>query len=331
MSDTSIYARTAVVSGGRGGSLAVRRHDPPAGVLVIDKPAGMTSFGVVRSVRRALGGAKVGHTGTLDPLATGVLPICIGEATKIAGLLLAEDKIYHATARMGLTTDTLDVTGQIEREADWGSVRRGDVEDLLPAFTGTITQIPPAFSALRKNGRRAHQLARRGEPVVLEPRRVVVHALRFARWRPPFADFYVHCGKGTYVRSLIADLGKQLGCGACLAALRRERSGTFSLRDSVALEQVEQRDVEALPIVSMDVALSHLPAVEIDSEVRLVALRQGQRLRVAGQGADASTVRIRYGEQLVALGAVRDGWLLPRRVFAAQAQRSGNPLTSARS
>ena len=285
-----------------------------AGILLVDKPQGMTSFDVVRRVRRAMGGVKAGHTGTLDPLATGVLPVCLGEATKIAGLLLAQDKEYQVTAQLGLRTDSYDVTGKVLHDGGADDVSRDAIELALEGFRGTIDQVPPAYSAVRRNGRRAYELARKGEKVTLDPRSVTVYALSVRSWRPPLLDLHVQCSKGTYVRSLVADLGERLGCGAAVGALRRLRSGQFSVDDCVALEQVERVEGAGVPVLSIDVALQSYPAVQLaeDQARRLV---QGQV--VAWDGADVPLCRVRWGQQLLALARLQGGSLAPRRVFVS--------------
>lgn len=287
------------------------------GILVIDKPQGITSFGVVKRVRQVLRVKKAGHTGTLDPLATGVLPVCVGEATKVAGLLLAEDKEYEATGLLGVETDTLDTTGRILVERGFGDVTREQVELALGSLRGAQQQVPPAFSAVRESGVRAYERARRGEKVELAPREVEVHELALTRWAPPHFEIHVACSKGTFVRSLVSEVGRRVGCGATLSALRRLRTGPFTLAQSVALEGMEERWKRGdLSLVTMDEALAHLPAVEITPK-DVTRIRQGQP--VAAQGGTATgLVRVRSESELVALGEWREGGLWPRRVFAIE-------------
>lgn len=304
------------------GDDAIVTRAAPRGVCVVDKPQGMTSFAVVKRVRRLLGVRKAGHTGTLDPLATGVLPVCVGEATKIAGLLQVDDKVYAAEARLGLRTDTMDSTGAVLEERDPGAVTREHVREALAGMGGEQQQVPPAYSAIRVGGRRAHELARRGEAVELAARTVTIHALTLLAWEPPRVTFRVACSKGTYVRVIIDQLGQRLGVGATMTALRRERSGGFDLSRAVTLEQLE-RDPGAVSscLVSMDRALSHLPAVAVSAD-QAAALRKGQPVdpRVA---LPAGPCRVRTGEELVALGAERGGRLWPRRVFAREPAPDG--------
>jgi tRNA pseudouridine55 synthase len=208
------------------------------GVVVVDKPAGLTSFDVVARVRRALGERRVGHAGTLDPLATGVLPVCVGEATKLVPFLMGGDKEYEAEARLGVTTDTLDATGTVVAEASADHVSRADVAATLPRFRGRILQTPPMHSALRVDGRRLYELARQGVEVERVARPVEVHALELTAWTPPTLGLRIRCGKGTYVRSLIADLGAALGVGAHMTELRRTRVGAFTLATALSLDAI---------------------------------------------------------------------------------------------
>jgi tRNA pseudouridine55 synthase len=212
----------------------------PSGVLVVDKPRGVTSFDVVARVRRALGVKRVGHAGTLDPMATGVLPVCVGEATKLVPFLMANEKEYAARARLGVTTDTLDADGRVTAERDPSAVTRDAVERTLAGFVGVIQQVPPMHSALRKDGRRLYELARAGEEVERAPREVEIRAARVDAWEPPDVAFTVVCGKGTYIRSLAADLGEALGVGAHLVALRRLRVGAFMIEHAVPLAELDR-------------------------------------------------------------------------------------------
>jgi tRNA pseudouridine55 synthase len=303
---------------------ARRAHgEDPAGILVIDKPAGITSFGVVDEVRRRLGVARAGHTGTLDPMATGVLPICLGEATRIAGLLLEGDKAYEGSATLGIETDTLDATGQVVSRSDPAAVdavTRERLEEAIASMRGPQLQTPPAYSAIRSGGRRSYDLARSGEEVRLEPREVVVYRFELLAFEPPRLDFAVDCSKGTYVRSLVLDLGRELSCGATLSALRRTRSGAFTLERCARLEEVGAlRDVGRLPLFTLDEGLAHLAATEVDAAAADL-LRHGQPVLPASgalvpEVAPGTLHRARCGGALVALVEQREGKLWPRRVF----------------
>jgi tRNA pseudouridine55 synthase len=237
------------------------------GVLVVDKPAGMTSADVVARVKRLLRARRVGHTGTLDPMATGVLPVCLGEGTKIAGYLLAEDKAYEAELLLGVETDTLDAEGTVTaRDPDGAAaVTEAAVRSVLAGSVGPGVQVPPMFSALKHRGKRLHELARAGESVERPPRPIVIHELTVHELALPRVRFFVHCSKGTYVRSLVADVGRALGCGAHLTALRRTRSGSFGLDRALNLAELGPEAAREALIAPAE-ALAHLPAVTVPLE-----------------------------------------------------------------
>lgn len=245
------------------------------GVLNIDKPSGMTSHDVVDAVRKILGVRRVGHTGTLDPQATGVLPLCVGRATRIAQYLTQADKEYLMTLRLGVTTDTLDAAGKETSRVEEIRVRREEVEQILPRFVGDIKQVPPLFSAKKYRGERLYRLARRGEQVERQPVAVRVHALELLKFALPFVTLKMSCSKGTYARSLCDDIGRALGCGGHLHELTRTRSGRFSLEGILTLEALEQMVRERrlgevlIPVAD---ALSHLPAVRVAPEAGRVIL-----------------------------------------------------------
>lgn len=218
-----------------------------AGVLVVDKAAGPTSFDVVAAVRKALGVRRVGHAGTLDPAATGVLPVLIGEATKLMPYLADQDKAYVATVRLGVTTDTQDLSGRVVTERALPSaLGRAEVERAAAAFVGPIQQIPPMYSAVHHDGRRLYELARAGVEVERTPREVIVHAVTVEDVSLPTVTLRIVCGKGTYVRTLAADLGEALGCGAVVEQLVRWRVGPFALRDAIPSDRLATESVDAL-------------------------------------------------------------------------------------
>jgi tRNA pseudouridine55 synthase len=280
------------------------------GILIVDKPAGVTSAQVVARVKRALGGRrKVGHTGTLDPMATGVLPLCVGEATKIAGYLLADDKAYEGELELGVETDTLDRDGEVVRRdrAGAAAVTEAALATALAALVGASEQVPPMYSALKRDGVRLHALARAGEQVDRPPRPITVRELRLTSPLDPAtrrARFRVDCSKGTYVRALVRDIGAGLGCGACLTALRRTRSGRFGQDDAVDPETVGP----GTPLVALADALDHLPAVTLEP-AELPRVANGQRLPPARLAAEPGTrVRLLTPDGgLLALARVEPG------------------------
>lgn len=217
----------------------IRRSDRVHGVLVIDKPAGVSSAMAVERVRRELGIDRAGHGGTLDPIATGVLPICVGAGTKLAQFLLADDKAYEAEGLLGVETDTLDRTGRVVRERT-AQVTRDALVAVLATHLGPQTQIPPMYSAIKQGGVRLYDRARAGEEVERAPRQIRIDRLELVAFEPPRFRIAIACSKGTYIRSLVADIGNALAAGAHLAELRRTRSGKFTLDQAVTLDRLTE-------------------------------------------------------------------------------------------
>jgi tRNA pseudouridine55 synthase len=237
-----------------------------AGVLVAAKPAGVTSFDVVAAARRALGVRRVGHAGTLDPDGTGVLPILIGEATKLMPYLADQDKTYRVVVRFGVVTDTLDLAGRVLETRPVGPLDRATVERAAARFVGRITQVPPMYSAVHHEGRRLYELAREGVEVDRAPRAVTVHRIDVDEVRDDRATLSVVCGKGTYVRVLAADLGEALGVGASVERLERTRVGPFTLDDAVSWDAIVGGDADRLweRVRPPEAAVATWPAVELD-------------------------------------------------------------------
>jgi tRNA pseudouridine55 synthase len=236
------------------------------GFFIIDKQAGVTSHDIVAMVRRAIGQKKVGHTGTLDPFATGVLPVAVGEGTKAIQFLDESVKEYQAVLRLGISTDTQDLTGCVTSERDWSGLSAVDLERLLPRFTGTLSQLPPMFSALKRDGVPLYKLARQGVEVEREERLVEIHSLHFDWIRLPEAAFTVRCSRGTYVRTLASDLGEALGCGAHLLELRRTQSGLFLEAEAISIDTLRACVDPAALLFPLDRALSHLKALKLTAE-----------------------------------------------------------------
>jgi tRNA pseudouridine55 synthase len=294
------------------------------GVLVVDKPAGPTSFEVVQRVRRLLGEASAGHTGTLDPMATGVLAVCLGEALKLQRWLAEGDKAYQAEVAFGAATETEDAEGKVTERGDPAGLDAAQVAAALPRFVGEIEQTPPMYSAVRVGGRRLHEAARRGEEVARAPRRVRVHALELLAFEPAReglarARLLVRCGKGTYVRTLAADLGRALGVPAHLAALRRTEAGPFGIAAALPLagaEALAEGDPQALRarLVPPAEALSFLPAARLDA-AGVRDLGHGKAVAVA---APEGMVRALDAEGRLVAVCRSDGRLLrPVRVLRA--------------
>lgn len=272
-------------------------------VLLVDKPLGPTSFDVVQRVRRALDVDKAGHTGTLDPLATGLLVICLGQATRLVPYLTDRDKRYDATVLLGVATDTLDAEGAVVRrdpEAQVAAIDAARFAAALDGFRGPITQTPPMYSAIKIDGKPLHERARAGEVIDVPARDVTIHALTAGAARPPEFDLSVHCSKGTYVRTLAADVAGALGLGGHLTALRRTAIGALSVDDALSLDAIEaDPDAAAARAVSMVDALDWMPTIHLDAPSEAV-VRNGQRLRRAD--ADAPLIRaLDAGGGLVAI------------------------------
>jgi tRNA pseudouridine55 synthase len=292
------------------------------GWLILDKPLGMSSATAVARVRRLFSAAKAGHAGTLDPLATGVLPIALGEATKTVSLIMDGWKTYRFTVGWGSQTTTDDGEGIVTAQS---AIRPAleDVKAQLPRFIGRIDQVPPSFSAIRVEGVRAYARARQGGPVSLASRSVMVEALELLEARPDEADFELRCGKGTYVRAIARDLGLALGCFGHVTALRRTATGPFTEADMISLEKLEKfshndagRKAMMTVIRPLRTALDDIPALAL-SEAESARLRQGQSvaLRSVGSPREGDIVLVLSNEKPLALAALKDGVLHPKRVF----------------
>ena len=293
------------------------------GVLLLDKPKGLSSNTALQQARRLFSAAKAGHTGTLDPMATGLLPLCFGEATKFSADLLDADKTYEAEVCFGVTTDTGDAEGEV-RERRPVTATESDLRAVLPRFTGPITQVPPMYSALKRDGKPLYELARQGVEVERQPRAVTIHDLILlgvtsdAGGYLQRARLAVTCSKGTYIRVLAEDIGAALGCGAHLTALRRTRVGELSLAGAVTLTQLEAlaEEERAGVLAPVDALLSSLPRVDLPPE-QLGPLSHGNPVhRTAGN--DLGKVRIYADGVLLGVGVQgEDGWLRPKRMVQA--------------
>lgn len=227
------------------------------GVLLLDKPVGLSSNHALQRARRAMDARKAGHTGTLDPFATGLLVCCFGQATKISGLLLDADKAYEATVQLGIETDAGDLTGAIVAQAEnFTGVSLEQVETVLPSFRGAIQQVPPMYSALKRDGKPLYEYARQGIELERPPRDVTIHQLDLIEYSPTELRLFVRCSKGTYIRTLAQDIGRALGCYAHLTALRRTEVGPFTLSSSIELEALQDLSEPEQTLI----ALSDLPA-----------------------------------------------------------------------
>ncbi len=302
--------------------LPKRQRRSVDGVLLLDKPVGVTSNGALQRVKWLFRARKAGHTGSLDPLASGMLPICLGQATKVSAYLLDADKSYRVTARFGIRTDTADADGTVIEESDINTIARTALETALIRLTGKIEQVPPMYSALKKDGKRLYELARQGIEVEREARPVTIHRLTIERFDPQAPVLRVECSKGTYVRTLVEDLAAELGTCGHVAALRRLSVGPFVNTGLVTMEQVEAAaaagdDALDALLVPADSALSNWPAVDLNREQAWYVC-QGNPVQV-GRSPRAGFCRI-YDDRARFLGvgeALLDGRIAPKRLFVA--------------
>ncbi len=301
---------------------AAEKPGPP-GFLVVDKPPGMTSHDVVDAARRWLGTRRIGHLGTLDPQATGVLPLAVREATKLISFITKDTKSYVGAVRLGVETDTLDAQGEVTHRHEGDLPGREEFEVALESFRGEIEQIPPMFSAVKKNGVPLHRLARRGEQVERDPKRVTIHRLDLSLFEEGLAEIRVDCSTGTYVRVLAAEIGTLLGCGGHLESLRRLSSGPFEITQAISFDQLEAEAADGViekRVISPADAMG-LPVLELAAE-------GANRVRHGGDISPGARLRVAPGERVV--GIDTDGGLVgllefradrrlwPLRVFGAQ-------------
>ncbi len=304
-----------------------------SGVLVLDKPEGPSSAQVVERVKRILGAKKVGHLGTLDPFASGVLPMGVNEGTKVAEILLVAHKSYTGVVALGVETDTQDRTGKVVKVSALPALSEGEIGRVRTAFTGDLQQTPPMYSALKSRGTRLYRLARRGETVARAAREIRVERLNLWRINEAEIGFEIVCSKGTYVRTLAADMGDFLGCGAHLKSLRRLSCGTLTLEQAVSPEQLERlKEKNRVPLIPLSDALGHVPKIAISADW-LPRLRAGQQDMLATLAPPRGDEKLaRLVDQrgiLVALiqwmdGETRVGWRL-HRVFSSPFEAPEGP------
>lgn len=289
------------------------------GVLLLDKPLGLSSNQALQQAKRLFQAAKAGHTGSLDPLATGLLPICFGEATKFSHFLLDADKSYRALVRLGSTTTTGDAEGEVITTAEVDVTESG-LQAVLQRLTGDITQVPPMYSALKYQGKALYEYARAGKSIERAARHVRIHHMELNSYAQGLAEITVSCSKGTYIRTLAEDIGHLLGCGAHLAGLRRLSTAHFSLEQAVTLEQLEAVTLKARDDVLLpaDAALADLPKLELDADSAHYLL-QGQAVWQSGLDSDGP-FRLYAGDVFLGMGErSADGKVAPRRLVAAKA------------
>jgi len=294
------------------------KNNNVSGVLVIDKPIGMTSHDVVQIIRKGTNIRRAGHTGTLDPRASGVLVVLVGPSVRLSEYVSASDKRYQAVVQLGTTTDTYDADGRV-LNITAVDISEKQFNDVLQSFVGEIEQVPPPYSAVKVKGKKAYEMARQGEEVNLEPRMINVYNLELLEWAPPEAVIDVYCSSGTYVRSLAHDLGEKLGCGAHLIGLRRTKSGRFTLRDAVPLRKLREAfdngSWEEFLIPAAE-ALSDWPAINLTPE-ELIIVRHGRRIPADPTLGKMARAISEDGELigLLELDAETNEWQ-PKKVFS---------------
>ena len=292
------------------------------GILVVDKPAGISSNDVVQQAKRLFGAQKVGHTGSLDPLATGVLPLCFGEATKFSQYLLDADKKYWAQVRLGITTETADADGEVIAQADTSGITESQVTAALETFVGESEQRPSMYSALKHQGQPLYKLARQGIEVERAPRRISIYSAELLQFSEASIELRVHCSKGTYIRSLAEDLGAALGCGGHVSALRRLAAGPYEEAQATTLDELREvgdvREMDAL-LLPVSSAVGSWPAVRLHEDTAHY-VRQGQPVQVAHAPTDGWVQIFELAEEDRFLGVgeiLTDGRVAPRRLVAS--------------
>lgn len=285
-------------------------------LLPVDKPAGPTSHGVVSKARRALGTRRIGHTGTLDPFASGLLVLCAGQATRLAEYITGMDKGYQAVACLGIETDTLDLSGKVTSMDDrWRHLAPSSIEEVVLSQIGLIEQEPPQFSAKKIDGEAMYRRARRGEVIALPAVQVTIYEIEIMSVKLPFVRFSVRCSSGTYVRAIARDIGRLLGCGAHLTELRRTTIGKFRVETAISLEELDNADAVSAACVEPNAGLLRIPPVSVDETVA-DRLRNGQRVRIEEKGEESEAlVAVTHGDNLIAIATLDAGLLRPRKVF----------------
>ena len=291
------------------------------GILLLDKELGVGSNGALQRAKRLYHASKAGHTGNLDPLATGMLPICFGEATKLSNYLLDADKVYIGLCKLGSRTTTADREGEVIETRPVPELTEGDLLPILQHFTGVIEQVPPMYSALKHQGTPLYKLARSGQEVERKARTITIYALELLRFDGDEIELKVHCSKGTYIRTLVEDIGEMIGCGAHLGGLRRTRVGPFREEDMVTIEQIEaaleQSDADQL-LLPMQAALAGWPVVRL-SENSMFYIRQGQPLQVSQAPNEGLVQLVGPNEQFIGVGHILDdGRVAPKRLIQSE-------------
>lgn len=285
------------------------------GIILLDKRLGVSSNKALQEVRRLFNANKAGHTGSLDPLATGLLPICLGEATKVSALMLDDNKRYEVVVQLGVMTDTGDAEGQVIATKPVPKLAEADIQACLARFTGAIEQVPPMYSALKLNGKKLYELAREGKTVERKARQITIFEIRLLDFSGDFLTLDVACSKGTYIRSLAEDIGHDLGCCGTVTALRRTAAGQFGIAEAKTIEDLSAMDNSALSqcLIAVDQPLTTMPAMQLSAEQALL-IQQGQLLKYTTN--EQGMVRMYHSGNFLGLGEMRlDGKLAPKKMF----------------
>ena len=287
------------------------------GILLLDKRLSVSSNRALQEVRRLYNANKAGHTGSLDPLATGLLPLCFGEATKVSAMMLDDNKRYQVVVKLGVMTDTGDAEGKIIEEKPVPELSAEEIEECLQGFTGEIDQVPPMYSALKHNGKKLYELAREGKVIERKARKITIFDLKLLSATSDSLTLDVFCSKGTYIRSLAEDIGHKLGCGGTVVELRRIQAGQFKIEDALTIDQLQQMEPEELKglLIDVDKPLEGMPALELSAS-QAILIRQGQQIKMEKTETIQGMVRM-YSEQVfLGLGEMLlDGKLLPKKIF----------------
>jgi len=278
------------------------------GIIIVDKQKGITSHDVVFKLRKILKTKKIGHTGTLDPIATGVLPICIGNCTKASNYLIADDKVYEAQIKLGILTDTSDITGNIIEERHDSNILEEQIKDVILSFKGKQTQIPPIYSAIKVNGKKLYEYARQGIQVEIPSRQIEIFDIKVSNIniKENIVDIIVHCSKGTYIRSLCVDIGKKLGTVATMAGLRRIKSGIFKIEDSIKLEDIN----EDIKLITLEQAFINLPKISLNNN-EVEKLLNGVKINTQ---LEEGIYRLYITTSFIGLGSIENG-ILKRKII----------------
>lgn len=296
------------------------------GIIVVNKPQNWTSHDCVAVMRRATGVKRIGHTGTLDPMATGVLPVCIGTSARIMEYLDLDWKTYRCTMKLGITTDTEDIWGEVLTEADPSNVTEEQIREVFKGFTGEIEQIPPKYSALKVNGKKLYEYARAGQEVEIKSRKITIDSIEIEEIKGDEITFTVVCSKGTYVRTICKDIGDKLGCGAAMSALTRIASGVFKIEEAVDIEDVKKMSPEEIQakLYATDYPLVHFGKIQMDN-VQARDFVNGKRMKrnnlnIVGESRHEEMYNVYYGEEFLGVAKFEGHVLKSHKVFNVRMQ-----------